>query len=766
MTSSLFLFNKHHYRPCLIYIFLYFAAPTLQAGALHDLSYVPADILAQAEQFKTEEYRSHWALDAMNAAVAYAYGATGQGQTIALIDSSFPLAAIQGEGILAPMMKNKVDFPPEVMQPSFDELEESHSYRMATLIVAKKDTFPYGNYGIAFDSKIMSYNAYRLDESIAHALKHNIKIFNNSWKREGSAELLLRPALQELYSQLDRSIDEMAPFRPPNGRTFIERFLVTSLNTFKDAVQSGAVFVWAAGNEQDSQPQPFNILPLYYPTLKKGWLSVVATNKIGYLASYSNRCGQTKAWCLAAPGGEENVPAYSNFGITGYGTSAAAAYVSGAIALLKSRFPTLSEQDIAARLLYTANKKGIYANQEIYGQGVMDLAKASMPVGETYFVTGGHAHSPETMATQHSFLSVIGHALEDIQSQVENSEIFIFDQFQRAPFKVSLAQFIRTPQKPTPTLLNIQRHFDHLLHQQKVKQGEIQYQFSLPTLSGQLQTVKNLLLTANTAPTEQYGFYLNQDGGDIFGQGQRSLYGIRYAKNPYLSFSQQGIGSFYQKHLGKNSYIKMGFSYGNVEAKTQETQPNQGKDYYAAQIEVGRQIGNVLFSSQYAAIQNKQGLFQLAGQGGLALADQTYTQVMHAGVELLLKPTLSWKSHFYHAFSQAKSSGMIQTHHTITSQAFHSGLHYQNHQQAFGLYVYQPLTITKGKMKIRAVTAVNPNGQLLHSDYEVNLKHRRRYQLEAFYHHHFKQNAQLVLHTHYGKHSKDNAAYVSYLRRF
>jgi hypothetical protein len=754
MVKKTSLFSKKLSFSCtlLVSILFYLFTPNLQAGELHDLSYLPPAILAEAETFKTPEYRNQWALEAMNAAVAYAYGATGSGQTIALIDAPFPA------GVINAKLENKLYFS-ELMTPC--KSLTTHSYQMASLMIDKKDTHPHTHHGLAFESAIVSYDLHQLNQSITHALKRNIKIFNNSWRKipqAGGATVLYNP-LQELHSQVYYSV------YPYESAAFSD--LVSPIRPFKEAVQSGAVFVWSTGNEAAPQPGHFSDLPAYYPSVTKGWLAVTATNQTGQIASYANHCGKAKAWCLAAPGGEAHTPIHTSTGTT-YGTSVATAYVSGAIALLKSRFSTLSEQEIAARLLYTANKEGIYANQEIYGQGALDLAKASMPIGETYFVEGTHTHSPHTIDTQNSFLSVMSSALEEIIRQVEDNQIFIFDQFQRAPFKVSLAQFIRTSHKPNMALSHIQHHVNHLLHHQKVKQGTVQYQFSLQPQPGQkgVQTIKNLRLTFNSSPTERYGFYLNQDGGDLFGQGQQALSGIRYAKNPYLSFSQQGAGGFYQRPLGKDSYLKIGFSQGNFDPKTQENQPNQGKDYYAAQVEIGKRAGRWLFSSQYATIYNKQGLFQLAGQGGFALADQTHTQLMHAGLEFMVNPALSWKSNFYYALSHVKSSGMIRTPHPITSQAFHSGLHYQNKQQAFGLYLYQPLTITKGKMTMRAVTDITSNNELIQSDYHVNIKHRRRYQLEAFYHHHFKHNAQLILHANYGKRSTDNAAYLSYLKVF
>jgi hypothetical protein len=769
LKSLIPLTLSHLYRILLVVILPSFIATHLYATTLHDLSYLPAEIREKAEHFKTDEYREQWALEAMNAAVAYAYGATGKGQTIALMDTPFPDVLSQQSCLLRPKLQDKVDFFPELMTPTSSEAASVHSYLIANLLAAKKDTFPYYGHGIAFDSKVISYNADKLDQSISHALKHNIKIFNMSWVKSGNTEILYHP-LQETYSYLYYATNELAPFQPnPGGNTLLGRLFkqTTPIAIFKEAVQQGAVFVCGTGNDRHSEPGPFSDLPAYYPAVRQGWLAVTAINRTGELASYANHCGKAKSWCLAAPGGEKNDPVFESMGVKGYGTSAATAFVSGAIALLKSRFMHLSEQDIAARLLYTANKEGMYADQDKYGQGAIDLAKASMPIGETYFVTGEHAKSPEIINTQHSLLTTMSEIYEDIITQLQNHNMLVFDQFQRAPFTIPVSQFIRALPRPA-TLSTLQHHFSHVLHQQSIEQGTTRYQFSLSPQAGQKspQLPKNMMISVSPSPIQRYGFYINQHGGESFGRGQQELSGLRYAKNPYLSFSQQGMGGFYQLALQDKSYVRIGVSKGNFDSTVKENQPNQGKDYHAAQLEIGKQIGHWLLSSHYAAIYNKQGLFQLSGKGGFALADQAYTQVMHAGLEWLIHPMLSWKSNFYHARSQLKSSGIIRTPNPITSQAWHTGLQYRHAQQVFGLYLYQPLTITHGQMKIRAVSDVTPTGQLIQSDYPVTLKQRRRYQLEAFHHYHFKHNAQLLVHANYGKRSRDNTAYMSYLKTF
>ena len=127
--------------------------------------------------------------------------------------------------------------------------------------------------------------------------------------------------------------------------------------------------------------------PRYHPDLLGKWLAVVAVDDANNntIASFSNGCGETKHWCLAAPG----VSIYSAggrdssiTGTTGYaresGTSFAAPHVSGALALLKSRYPQMPMVVIVDILLNAADKLGNDEGEvdDVYGHGMLNVASA------------------------------------------------------------------------------------------------------------------------------------------------------------------------------------------------------------------------------------------------------------------------------------------------------------------------------------------------------------------------------------------------------
>ena len=65
------------------------------------------------------------------------------------------------------------------------------------------------------------------------------------------------------------------------------------------------------------------------------------------------------------------------------GTSFASPFVAGGLAVIAEYFSgQLGATEIVQRMLSTANKTGVYADAEIYGQGLLDLDAATSPVGQ------------------------------------------------------------------------------------------------------------------------------------------------------------------------------------------------------------------------------------------------------------------------------------------------------------------------------------------------------------------------------------------------
>ncbi len=176
---------------------------------------------------------------------------------------------------------------------------------------------------------------------------------------------------------------------------------------------NGMIQVWAAGNiyPYNTSPESAPIagvhatLPRVQADLEPYWLAVVNVDQDSVLAISSMRCGLAANWCLAAPGSDINstvygadsqlagnvyptgdnndgvafdvtvrMPTYAYDSMTG--TSMAAPHVTGALGLLFERFPYLDNAQVRDVLLTTATDLGAEGVDDVYGWGLMNLAKA------------------------------------------------------------------------------------------------------------------------------------------------------------------------------------------------------------------------------------------------------------------------------------------------------------------------------------------------------------------------------------------------------
>ena len=178
------------------------------------------------------------------------------------------------------------------------------------------------------------------------------------------------------------------------------------------------------------------------------------------IASFSNRCGIAADWCLAAPGEVIRTayfgpdPAAGTSGARGTfladGTSFATPMVTGGLVVLKDYFrDQLSNTALVERLLETADKSGIYADRDIYGQGLMDLAAATSPAGVPRIVDGDRIDDTgiELARTRLSLGSALG---DGLTRSFAGREIAAFDDL-GAPFWFSLDSLSGTASGPSVT---------------------------------------------------------------------------------------------------------------------------------------------------------------------------------------------------------------------------------------------------------------------------------------------------------------------------
>lgn len=132
------------------------------------------------------------------------------------------------------------------------------------------------------------------------------------------------------------------------------------------AIRNDVVVVAGVGN------RPRDTL-IGFPAMYQGVVAVGATDRNGHLANVTTT---GKAMVITAPG-EDIVSTGLNGGYrTATGTSGATAIVSGAVALIRSKYPELSAEEVIHRLTATATDKGAPGRDPEYGYGVLNIHAA------------------------------------------------------------------------------------------------------------------------------------------------------------------------------------------------------------------------------------------------------------------------------------------------------------------------------------------------------------------------------------------------------
>lgn len=133
------------------------------------------------------------------------------------------------------------------------------------------------------------------------------------------------------------------------------------------ALKKGAVVVASAGNGGEKGDH------ISYPAAYPGVIAAAAVDRYGTHASFS-----TRRWyaTVSAPGDDIVVPAPDRKYYVEWGTSAAAAFVSGAVALVRSAHPGLSPAQIKKLLTDTARDAPASGRDDARGYGIVDPAAA------------------------------------------------------------------------------------------------------------------------------------------------------------------------------------------------------------------------------------------------------------------------------------------------------------------------------------------------------------------------------------------------------
>ncbi|MET0180289.1 MAG: S8 family peptidase, partial [Novosphingobium sp.] len=368
--------------------------------------------------FDTQEYRRSDGPLFHRAITAWERGATGRGVTLAIVDSGIDIDSPEFAGRISAASADVTGAGRSI------DGEDDHGNQVALIAAAARDNT--GILGIAFDATIQ---VLRADQPGSCATE-----------RAGDDDSGCKFPDSSIAAGLDRAVSAGA--RVVNLSIGGSPIGSTLRSAVARAASAGVVVIVSAGNDgasTDSSINPNQPDPFASSTLAAGDGNVILAGSVddnGVISSFSNRAGSAAPFFLNALG--ENVCCvYANgvlritnsggrqFVTVVSGTSFSAPQITGAVALLAQAFPNLSGRQIVDLLLRSARDAGAPGTDAVYGRGILDIANAFAPQGQT---TLAGSATPLPLGDD---LFVVGGAMGDAASRGSLGAV-ILDGYARA----------------------------------------------------------------------------------------------------------------------------------------------------------------------------------------------------------------------------------------------------------------------------------------------------------------------------------------------
>ena len=739
------------------------STPTPSAPSCDD-----ACFQANKEEFEAlYEYSRQYGLGMSNTSSAYARGATGEGMIVGVVDSglddSHPeiTAKVQAGSYL-----NYSNYTPTTRQ-------KRHGTAVSSIAIGNRSDDGSPMHGVAFDAKVFfisvqlgepsdDYDPVDLGDSTGAGspdysgidnfydqvfevfIDNEVDIVNNSFGYTGTINEYTEAQLRTNF---------------PNTIARISQPNVSDENK--------TLFVWSAGNTGQyadqgadySSPDVFPGMAYLLTELQGHSLAVVAVDsETGVISDFSSRCGIAKDFCIAAPG-EGIVVAYAtsadDMGIfddtdncvldntcyaVGGGTSYAAPFVSGGLALLAQHFGNqLGNTEILQRVLMTADKTGIYADESIYGQGLMDLDAASQPVGSTMVATSISLDKNLYSALSSSINQIGFIAGDGLVNAINNKRFVVFDEL-GAPFQKPLSS---TLAKRLPSLAWLSSSQSNA--SQRIKEinttissstsltlglasnnyGEHDYTQSLwakndkklryLAVQGKLSKSTNFFMGNGIDPS----LYLGVKHKDIDTKMGRSILNF----SPFLNLSAKGSFLGAGVSINSNNYFSaVAFKGKNLE---EDYLLLKQPDTSGLLIEYRSSLNNTQFSMQTGLLNEPEAFLGSSIGGAYGNIDNSDTVFSGLQVFREFSKFYTTGSLFYgKTNTNFKELGLISSLDNFKSSSFSVGLFSKKgfgKYDSFGFQIEQPLRLEEGRMDISIPVGRTKSRVVLFEDYSMDI---------------------------------------------
>lgn len=332
----------------------------------------PAPTPPPTGNFNTAETRRSDGVNYHGAITAYQAGATGQGILAGVIDDGIDEDSPEFAGRISSLSA-------DVAGSRGINGEGSHGTNVAQVLLGARNDA--GTFGIAFNANLLVLRADRPGSCATEDPSNDESgcLFSES---------AIAAGLDRAVTAGARVVNISLGGGDPPGATL--------RGAVARATAAGIIVVLSAGNEGDTTANgndPNNPERFAQGVRDAGGGLVIivgSVNQSGVNSDFSNRAGVYAGSYLSALGegvccAYENgvLRTQGNFIFLLNGTSFAAPQVAGAVALLAQAFPNLSSQSIVQLLYQSARDAGASGDDSVFGQGILDIARAFQPQGVT-----------------------------------------------------------------------------------------------------------------------------------------------------------------------------------------------------------------------------------------------------------------------------------------------------------------------------------------------------------------------------------------------
>lgn len=507
------------------------------------------------------------------------------------------------------------------------------------------------------------------------------------------------------------------------------------LPTLQAIRNAGTIAVVAAGNAGGNNP----IYPARYATDSSvaGWvIAVGAVDSNNLITSFSNRAGDTRNYYLVAPGYRIESTYYSNGYTLMTGTSMATPAVSGAAAVVWGAWPYLTGDKVVKSLLWSATDLGDKGVDTTYGWGLLNVAAALQPIGETCVPTASNSCGTGTTTTTTTTKgggktrTLATPAAAGAAAMTTTAQVYGYDALGRS-FQFSAASLLRPGgvnmtaslgnwmAASQPVKITQGSAGTRFAYQGDAAIGTGAYAFAMPAGSGQLMMFSG----AAVLP---------------FGTSHSSYQGSAFAsddalKIPYLSLVDAPTGIAYDAPLSED--LGMRFGYVAASNASQFIAPGV-HDLSTQRVAGGAAVGDL--SARFGRLElvgtvgmlNEDGAF-LGARGYEAGSMRGSTRFVSASAVVDVAP--GWSA--LGSYSQGSSHGLGgsgDATYRLTTQSFSLGVlkHgvFSDHDR-MSLAAVLPSRVSSGDVTLRAAVDVNmQTGAPIYGNVPVALTPRGREQ--------------------------------------